>query len=1687
MAKLNKFGTFGGVFTPSILTILGVIMYLRLPMIVGEAGLWSTLGIIIVAHVISLSTGLSVSSIATDKKVQAGGTYYMISRSLGLPIGGTLGLALFVGLSFSVSLYLIGFSESFLSYWEFDITKDSIRVTGSIVLLAVTIITFISTSLAIKTQYIIMAAIAVSLISILFGNHDFSPDNVGAAFSSTVPIMVLFGIFFPAVTGFEAGVSMSGDLKDPKKSIPSGSITAILVGLIVYIALAFFFYLSVDRSVLATDANVLLKISWIPELVVAGIWGATLSSALGSILGAPRILQATAVDKITPKFFAKGYGPSKEPRNALLLTFFIAWIGILIGELDVIARVVSIFFITTYGFLNLSCAFESWTSADFRPEFKIPVWISIVGALASLLVMIQLDFVAMVAATIILGFILTYLKRRELRLESGDAWSGIWASLVKQGIEKLSKEKLHQRNWRPNIILFSGDIEARPHLLELGKAIAGQLGILSSFELIPVSSKYLKKPLTDYESNSKTSGVFFHKHECYEVFGGMEEIARIYGFSGIDPNTILMGWSRQQANKEKFLELMIDLKRKNFNTIYLDYDSKRQYGQHHSIDIWWNGYGKNLSFLLNVLRHLTATKEWTGAELRLLMINYQNDQLERIYNNMKAVCADYRIEMEIKIINNQLDLIPEKQIISNESNNADLILLSIPDGEYHDLAALYDDYNEILNDIGSTILLHASRDFEDLSVMGIQEAKPAGKGIEYLEEEIRIDLVQPSNFPEITSDIELIRINSEKVLNILWNKVFHNVHSYQDQYLNEMYDILSKTIADLKSIGQVKEKARISRLNEKARNDLYFKAKVLFQKIQEFQEQEKLGLLSGLSWYQEQLKSDLQRFPGDLSINISKEKINSSVAGASLSSFYRITHKSLALFTGYPIKHKVPYRKQAIHFQYNSRIFFLDALLQEMEKDTYHYYLTLRRIFKTFLETISNIKDSIDEKGLIYLEKILVEIKDQMEHNHSVSNRYKSRLSAEMSKNLEQFSHILDPFQRKTINPRYLVISKKVKEINNRIDQFAEEHFNLSRTLLNKFEMTVWIEMIKSRTNEKINDFNSFLQMEIGNNFHKPIKQAESIISQAGSDLKKLSKIEFTISSNLLSDTFNKYYADIISLISQAPESLLIFTSINEKEQFRETSEVPVRRMIEHYIESRFYIQNEDNLADLETSLAVSARRLQDIVSLAVFNLENLKYKDPSGVSSVEIEMIFSDCKKHLDLEKEKVNLLIEQYTNACDQALHQSFSPLSLLSITETARAFTHDVRSYQGSRVMGTVDVLYNKWKSFYRKLITRYFYGKSEGLLFAKKLSGEQVSTSLTARLIATREKIVPDPFIIKNLPQYYYNLFTGKSSIGEEYWIERSSEEKIAWQAYHRYLSGYHGGILCLGDRNSGKTSFSKYIANRFSKSKNVYSVFPPLGGSCKEEDFLQSLRASTGLSGDAHIIFSQLPPRSILLFNDLELWWEKSENGYAIIGLIKDLLNQYSNNHLFLVNSNPYAYKMINQLFKLDQYFIETINAYPFDAEELESLIMIRHRSSGLRVSLEGSDKDISDIQQANLFNSYFDFSKGNPGVAQNGWLASIVQITNNRIYVKKPEKPSLSPFKEIDIDWALILWNLILHKRARIDKLNRTSGLDEKTIMENLLALQRAGLIMEKSPGIYMADSYMYPFIVQSLKDMNLL
>ncbi|NNK62188.1 MAG: amino acid permease, partial [Gemmatimonadetes bacterium] len=361
-------GTFGGVFTPSLLTILGVIMYLRFGWVVGNVGLLGTLVIVTLSTLITFLTALSIAAIATDQRVRTGGAYYMISRSLGIETGGAVGIPLFLAQALSVALYTVGFAESVVGAFP----GADARTVGVITTIAVALLALISARVAIRSQYIIMGAIALSLISLVLGSP-LDPASAGAVNvgpgggtgplgpeaieAARQPFWVVFAVFFPAVTGIMAGVNMSGDLAEPNKSIPRGTFAAIGVGYLIYMGLPLLLAARADEASLLLDPLVMRRISLWGDAILLGVWGATLSSAVGSILGAPRVLQALARDGVLPRrlrWLGKGSGADDTPRAGTIVTLVLALGAVWVGDLNLIAPVLTMFFLTTYGVLNVA-------------------------------------------------------------------------------------------------------------------------------------------------------------------------------------------------------------------------------------------------------------------------------------------------------------------------------------------------------------------------------------------------------------------------------------------------------------------------------------------------------------------------------------------------------------------------------------------------------------------------------------------------------------------------------------------------------------------------------------------------------------------------------------------------------------------------------------------------------------------------------------------------------------------------------------------------------------------------------------------------------------------------------------------------------------------------------------------------------------------------------------------------------------------------------------------------------------------------------------------------------------------------------------------------------------------------------------------------------------------------------------
>ena len=413
-------GTFGGVFTPSILTILGVIMYLRFGWVVGNVGLIGALLIVTLATAITLLTALSVAAIATDQRVRIGGAYYMISRSLGIEPGGAIGIPLYIALALSVALYTVGFAESLVGVFP----SLDFKTVGMVTTVGVAVLAMVSAKVAIRAQYFIMFGIAISLVSLIFGRPVEQSDIEmwGAADRNSEGFWVVFAVFFPAVTGIMAGVNMSGDLENPSKSIPKGTFYAIGVGYVVYMVLPIILANRADAITLIEDPLIMRKIAWWGDAILIGVWGATLSSAVGSVLGAPRVLQALARDGVLPRWLqwlGRGDGEDDSPRLGTLMTMVVALVAVYLGNLNIIAPILTMFFLTTYGVLNAAAGIERLLdSPSFRPEFKVHWSFSLIGAVGCLAVMFLINATATSLAFVFIAIIFLWLKttRNEIGL-----------------------------------------------------------------------------------------------------------------------------------------------------------------------------------------------------------------------------------------------------------------------------------------------------------------------------------------------------------------------------------------------------------------------------------------------------------------------------------------------------------------------------------------------------------------------------------------------------------------------------------------------------------------------------------------------------------------------------------------------------------------------------------------------------------------------------------------------------------------------------------------------------------------------------------------------------------------------------------------------------------------------------------------------------------------------------------------------------------------------------------------------------------------------------------------------------------------------------------------------------------------------------------------------------------------------
>ncbi|MCP9236851.1 amino acid permease [Lewinella sp. JB7] len=770
----QKFGT-APVFFTAISTILGAIMFLRFGFAVGMVGLAGTIGIILIGHAVTIPTAMAIAEIATNQKVEGGGEYYIISRSFGLVIGSTIGMALFMSQAISVAFYIMAFTEAFkplidwlretyvLLPW-FDTLLGYPQTIGIPALLVLTaLILTKGADLGVKVLYTVVATLALSLLAFFVGTTDYDqthsvsffnsyeaeltapderlpadPDSVyypgsevvaratepppAAPATPAIPALSFFTVFaiiFPAFTGMTAGVGLSGDLRDPGRSIPRGTLAATIGGMIVYFFMAWKLAASAPPEVLADTSNLIMAdIAWQGWWIIPlGLAAATISSALGSILVAPRTLQAIAADNIFPatginQFLARGKGERNEPYNASLITVVLAAFFILLGALDSVAEIISMFFMVTYGSLCL-ISFLNHFAADpsYRPTFRSKWYVSLFGAIACFGLMFFMNSTYAATAVVLIGLLYVYIAHSNPDKRSlAVIFQGVIFQISRRiqiFLQKADKEE--KKSWRPSIIAVSDATFTRLGAFDLLRWLSQKYGFGTYLHYI---NGYLSHDTSEAAAETKKriirmaeateSRIYVDTIVSPSYTSAIAQIIQFPGIAGTENNLLLLEYSKQTGEG---LDDIIDnfklIKSVDFNIGILGL-SERGFGLKRTIHVWiTRAHYESANLMILLAYIMTGHADWKNAEIKLFAVFEESklaEEEQRLYDLIETG--------QLPISRNNIDVLcrldnsDSRSVIARKSGEADLVILGFRDEVLkrmkEGLFAGYDDIGNVL-------------------------------------------------------------------------------------------------------------------------------------------------------------------------------------------------------------------------------------------------------------------------------------------------------------------------------------------------------------------------------------------------------------------------------------------------------------------------------------------------------------------------------------------------------------------------------------------------------------------------------------------------------------------------------------------------------------------------------------------------------------------------------------------------------------------------------------------------------------------------------------------------------------------------------------------------------------------------------------------------------------------------------
>ena len=620
------------------------------------------------------------------------------------------------------------------------------------------------------------------------------------------------------------------------------------------------------------------------------------------------------------------------------------------------------------------------------------------------------------------------------------------------------------------------------------------------------------------------------------------------------------------------------------------------------------------------------------------------------------------------------------------------------------------------------------------------------------------------------------------------------------------------------------------------------------------------------------------------------------------------------------------------------------------------------------------------------------------------------------------------------------------------------------------------------------------IETELNRNIEVLISDIRIIADSCDLPLKRDSKLQFEVKPDLISEQVLEHIAvEIQPAIEQIPESVRTITEASlqqfQKGGFSEMDglSVDLRELTEHIVYTELLEPLRQYLSNLPSTLEKIVEHIKDALRFLVFNLttpessfESLSDKGCRQVIDQTIDRIEEQQQAAVLLKNELADIVRQVQKTTAEKI--NSYRVIQ--SSTELRRYF-----SYQESqKVLSVLEKKKQTLRAWMQQLLVKRTYRQLQGNIGSKESGIDETGEIGINGMLDMLERISFRIDDHKELPLQYKQLFLSDQPPHRDFWVGRQAELDRAQTAFQRFQSGVSGALMISGERSSGKSALSHYVANRFFKAPSVYQVYAPASGDYTLEAFHHAMEAAFHLKGNTEALFFQIPSQSVIVFHDLELWWERHPQGNVVLNHLEWMIRKFGHQCFFIININIHALNLIRSILKMGDYFLDVIVCTPMTVEQLKTIILLRHKATGLKLSLEEQpEESLSELQLARLFRRICEYSNGNIGVALQTWIGHVHRIEGNTIHIIAPVTPDTSPLSRLPMDWIVVILQFILHKRLSPSRLMRIMGWDEEHLNRMIDVLHRAGILKAHGDTVWRVNPSIEPILTEQMHARGLL